>query len=583
MSTSPPPAAHEVAPLDELRDEGHRVVRADGRAILVVHHEGEVFAVDNRCPHMGFPLARGTIDDGVLTCHWHHARFALSCGDTFDPWADDVPSYPVSVVDGVVYVDPHPREERPPERRWADRLEDGLERNFRLVVAKSVIGLLDAGVPPTDPVGTGVRFGVRYRADGWGPGLTILTAMANVLPDLSPEDRKRALYQGLVEVARDCDGEPPRFDQDAFADRDLSRGRLGEWLRDTVEVRDADGAERCLRTAIAAGFEDDALAELLLAAATDHRYLDGGHTIDFVNKACEALDHVGWDHAEAVLPALVTSLTDAERSEELSSWRQPVDLAGRLDEAFARLESLAEDGAGESWTEPDGFVETLLADDPDRVVGALEEAIAAGATPRQLARSVAMAAATRVARFSTANEFSDWNTVHHTFTYANAVHALSRRVSGADFAAYRAVFDGAVNVYLDRFLNSPPAPIPDRGDTDAAVDDLLDALDDTMDREGGVDEAGRLAAGVLDAGGDASTLKARLSAALVREDAGFHTFQALEAGFAQADRREGDDRRTCLVAVARYLAAHAPTRREREQTYTIAARLHRGETIHGEE
>jgi nitrite reductase/ring-hydroxylating ferredoxin subunit len=586
MSTSPPSGAHEVGPLADLREEGHRVVRVDGRAILVVHHDDEVFAVDNRCPHMGFPLARGTVDDGVLTCHWHHARFALSCGDTFDPWADDVPSYPVSVVDGVVYVDPHPERDRPPEERWADRLDDGLERNLRLVIAKSVIGLLDAGVEPTEPVETGVLFGARYRADGWGPGLTILAAMANVLPDLAPEDRKRALYQGLVEVASDCAGEPPRFEQDAFEDRSLSRERLRTWLRDTVEVRDSDGTERCLRTAIAAGYPPQEIAGLLLTAATDHRYLDGGHTIDFVNKACEALDHVGWEHADAVLPALVTSLTDATRSEELSSWRQPVDLAARLDETFDRLDDLTSEGAGKAWEEPDGFVETLLADDHERVVVALEDAIAAGATPRQVAGAVAMAAATRVARFSTANEFSDWNTVHHTFTYANAVHALAERVSEAgrvvDEAVYRAVFDGAVNVYLDRFLNSPPAPIPDRGDPDADVDALLDALDDTMDREGGVDEAGRLAAAVIDAGGDPEVVKERLGAALVREDAGFHTFQALEAGFAEADQREGREARTCLVAVARYLAAHAPTRREREQTVTIAARLHRGETIHGE-
>jgi nitrite reductase/ring-hydroxylating ferredoxin subunit len=586
MSTSPPAHAHEVGPLDELRDEGHRVVRVDGRAILVVHHEDEVRAVDNRCPHMGFPLARGTVDDGVLTCHWHHARFALSCGDTFDPWADDVPSYPTEVVDGVVYVDPRPSDERSPEVRWAERLDDGLERNLRLVVAKSVIGLLDADVSPTEPVRTGVRFGVRYRAGGWGPGLTILSAMANVLPDLAVEDRKRALYQGLVEVAGDCAGEPPRFDQDPFDDHDVSRDRLAGWLRDTVEVRDADGTERCLRTAIAAGYAPDDVAGLLLVAATDHRYLDGGHTMDFVNKACEALDQVGWEHADEVLPALVTSLTDATRSEELSSWRQPVDLAARLDETFDHLDRLTDEGRGATWTEPDDFVETLLTDDPDRVVGALEEAIAAGATPTQLARSVALAAATRVAQFSTANEFSDWNTVHHTFTYANAVHALARRVSDVDGAVsravYRAVFDGAVNVYLDRFLNSPPARIPDRRDESADVDALLDALDDTMDREGGVDEAGRLAAHVLDAGGDVATLKRRLGAALVREDAGFHTFQALEAGFAQADRREDEGRRTCLVAVARYLAAHAPTRREREQTFTIASRLHRGEAIHEE-
>jgi nitrite reductase/ring-hydroxylating ferredoxin subunit len=285
MSTSPPPDAHEVGPLAELREEGHHVVRVDGRAILVLHHEGEVFAVDNRCPHMGFPLARGTVDDGVLTCHWHHARFALSCGDTFDPWADDVPSYPVSVVEGTVYVDPHPQEDRPPAERWAERLDDGLERNLRLVVAKSVIGLLDAGVPPAEPVRRGVRFGSRYRADGWGPGLTILTALANVLPDVAAQDRKRALYQGLVEVASDCAGEPPRFDQDAFEDRTIPLDRLTTWLRDTVEVRDADGTERCLRTAVAADYGDADLAGLLLAAATDHRYLDGGHTLDFVNEA----------------------------------------------------------------------------------------------------------------------------------------------------------------------------------------------------------------------------------------------------------------------------------------------------------
>jgi nitrite reductase/ring-hydroxylating ferredoxin subunit len=583
MSTTPPDA-HEVGPLDELRETGHAVVRVDGRAILVVSHDDEVFAVDNRCPHMGFPLARGTVDDGVLTCHWHHARFALSCGDTFDPWADDVPSYPVTVDDGVVYVDPHPQEERPPPERWAARLDDGLERNLRLVVDKSVIGLLDAGVPPTEPLRTGVRFGTRYRADGWGPGLTILTAMGNVLPDLTPEDRMRALSQGLVQIASDCAGEPPRFEQDAFDDHDLSTRRLSHWLRDTVEVRDSDGAERCLRTAIETGYDDATLAGLLLRAATDHRYLDGGHTLDFVNKACEALDHVGWDHADAVLPSLVTSLTEATRSEELSSWRQPVDLAARLDEVFDRLDDLRTAGTDEEWTAPADFVETLLADDHEQVLGGLEDAVASGATPTQLADAVAMAAATRVAQFSTANEFSDWNTVHHTFTYANAVHALTERVSerAADFdrAGYKAVFDGAVNVYLDRFLNSPPAALPPSGDADADADALLDALDETMDREGCVDEAGRLVAHALDAGADAGAVMRRLGAALVREDAGFHTFQALEAGFAQVDRRADSERRTCLVAVARYLAAHAPTRREREQTFTIAARLHRGETIH---
>ncbi|EJN59352.1 Rieske (2Fe-2S) protein [Halogranum rubrum] len=571
----------EAVPLSDLRAEGRKLVTLDGAHVALFYHEGEVRAVDNRCPHMGFPLTEGSVDDGILTCHWHHARFELSCGDTFDPWADDVQAYPVEVDDenDTVYVDPNPDPDEPPAERWATRLERGLEQNLRLVTAKAAIGLVDADVDPAEQVKTGVLFGTRYREGGWSSGLTILTLLANVLPDLRDEDRKRALYQGNVHVAMDCANQPPKFDQTAFDARDLSPVRLESWFRDTIEVRDPDGAERCLRTAVAEGCSQSELAGMLVAAATDHRYLDSGHTMDFVNKACEALDIVGWEHAEHVLPSLVEGLATAERAEERSSWRQPVDLAARLDETFERLDELVESGAGSTWQTPANFTETLHSDDPEVVVGALEEAIEEGATVEELAAAVAFAAGKRVAQFATANEFSDWNTVHHTFTYANAVHQLSQRTESKEL--YRGVFDAAVNVYLDRFLNTPPAPIPDEGDADANPEELLESLLETFDTEGRVNEAGRLAAHYLDAGGDPARLRQRLGEGLLREDAGFHTYQALEAGFAQYDEREDrEERRTLLVAVARYLAAHFPTRREREQTFTIAARLQRGEKIH---
>ena len=51
---------------------------AAGTPSLFFHHDGEVHAVDNRCPHMGLPLDRGSVKDDILTCHWHHARFDLS-------------------------------------------------------------------------------------------------------------------------------------------------------------------------------------------------------------------------------------------------------------------------------------------------------------------------------------------------------------------------------------------------------------------------------------------------------------------------------------------------------------------------
>ena len=57
----------------------------------------------------------------------------------------------------------------------------------------------------------GVEFGTTYRDAGWGAGLTVLVAMANVLPSLDPHDRPRALVHGLAFVSRDTRGRPPSF------------------------------------------------------------------------------------------------------------------------------------------------------------------------------------------------------------------------------------------------------------------------------------------------------------------------------------------------------------------------------------
>ncbi len=88
--------------LKELRDRHRVVVSTPGGAVLVVAEGEDVVALDNRCPHMGFPLHRGSIEDGILTCHWHHARFDLRSGSTFDLWADDVPLREVRIVEGEI-------------------------------------------------------------------------------------------------------------------------------------------------------------------------------------------------------------------------------------------------------------------------------------------------------------------------------------------------------------------------------------------------------------------------------------------------------------------------------------------------
>ena len=94
-----------VGEIADLQAKKVIVVQGADRPIAVFAHGDAISAVDNRCPHLGFPLHRGTVEDGILTCHWHHARFDLASGCTFDLWADDVPRYEVVVRDGRVYVD----------------------------------------------------------------------------------------------------------------------------------------------------------------------------------------------------------------------------------------------------------------------------------------------------------------------------------------------------------------------------------------------------------------------------------------------------------------------------------------------
>jgi len=53
--------------LEELKAKGRLVVHGPHRPILVVHDKDRVFALDNRCPHMGFPLAVPSIC-GQTTC-----------------------------------------------------------------------------------------------------------------------------------------------------------------------------------------------------------------------------------------------------------------------------------------------------------------------------------------------------------------------------------------------------------------------------------------------------------------------------------------------------------------------------------
>ena len=575
--------------LDQLRADGKLVTKAGSHPVCVFWSEGKACAVDDRCPHMGFPLHRGTVEEGLLTCHWHHARFDLATGGTLDPFADDVRSFPVEVEGDDVYVVVEAPDGR--VEQLQRRLAEGLEQGLSLVMSKAVMGLLDAGAAPADIVRVGVEFGTANRQQGWGSGLTVLTAMANLLPWLDPEDHPLALVHGLAFVARDTRNRPPRFPLTPLGHTDgdhLPPERLMSWYRRFIETRSGDAAERVLVTALENGQDP---APMMFAAATDHVFLDGGHTVDFTNKAFEVVEHLGPESAATVLPTMVDQTAGASRSEEGGRWRHPHDLAALVLRANGRLAAAAAGApvAGAGLAEPDGVAALawqLLEDDPLAVVDAVCGAHQAGATPEQLGRALALAAALRITRFHTQNDFGDWDVVHHGFTAANGLHQALVRNPTPELL--RGVVHGALRVYLDRFLNVPAARLPQVGDD---VDraglrglNALEGLQACWDEQGGVDRAGAIAYGWIRGGRDPKPLVAALGRALLAEDAEFHWFQIVEAAVRQfAVWPAGSEESALILAgAARFLAAHTPTRRELAHVVRIAARLRRGEELFAE-
>ena len=110
----------KVLPQEELPDGGRRVVEANGRPILLLSLKGELYAVDNVCPHMGASLADGQVtDDGTIVCPRHHSAFDLRTGEVkeWSPWPPGVgrvlgsvsrekalPVYSTRIDEGSIWV-----------------------------------------------------------------------------------------------------------------------------------------------------------------------------------------------------------------------------------------------------------------------------------------------------------------------------------------------------------------------------------------------------------------------------------------------------------------------------------------------
>ena len=340
--------------VDELREAGMTVVPV-GRTPVLVLWDGEAFrALDNRCPHMGFPLhTRRRARTACSTATGTTRASTSPAAQTLDPWADDVDCVPASSIRGRTASSSIPaRPERDARAHGLERLA-ARPRGQRLTLVMFEGGrwsCFDAERRPArgDRPRGGAHFGAaRARATAGSSGLSILSAMANVRGrPWTPVDRPRAARPlpaayDRVATAADQSTAPPA----ARASKGLgARPRRPSG----VVPRDGRGARRGRRRARPREpIVDEHGAEARRStrcspSCTDHRYADVGHTLDFAVKCvpssprvwrrraraspCRASSSRRWSHSSCgmqrhggdvgVAPARSTSLAIDRRGPE---------------------------------------------------------------------------------------------------------------------------------------------------------------------------------------------------------------------------------------------------------------------------
>ncbi len=95
----------EIGRIEQIPRRGARCVNTPAGKIAVFRTaEDQVHALENRCPHKRGPLSEGIVHGGSVTCPLHNWVFDLATGEAQGADEGRVRTFPVSVVDGRIFM-----------------------------------------------------------------------------------------------------------------------------------------------------------------------------------------------------------------------------------------------------------------------------------------------------------------------------------------------------------------------------------------------------------------------------------------------------------------------------------------------
>ena len=484
-----------------LGQTGRKVLRRDGRQILLLAAGERVFAIANRCPHEGYPLSEGTLGPGcVLTCNWHNWKFDLASGTALYG-RDPVRTYPTEIRDGQIFIDLSD----PPAQAQRERAMQGLSAaiadNDRQRMARETARLTRAGFDAREAV----VHGFDIRNQRLENGMTHAHAAAAdwlALADRADTAEKKlaAFLEPLGHIAWDTEG----ANEFPYADGILTWNAAA--FLAAMEAEDEPSAIGCVRGALADGLTYSQLRPVFAEAALAH-YADFGHCAIYVFKAGQLIERLGAASAEPVLLSLTRMLARATREERLPEFR-----------GYAR--ALAEwDDGGTDAPRSEKFV-------GQSIDGSMRQTLSCSrSNPRDLYDALLGAAAFNLLHFDAGFDCASTNTIAdnigwldftHALTFANACrHICENRPDLWPRAALQmALFVGRNRKYVEsgqergdwhvddceRFVSSQQAALYDHGVVEPIIAchrlKVLFALEDELRAMPDAPWAGVMCAGV---------------------------------------------------------------------------------------
>jgi nitrite reductase/ring-hydroxylating ferredoxin subunit len=313
---------HRAIALATLRAKGRGVVKIANRRLAFFLRGETILACNNRCPHEGYPLVEGTLDDFcVLTCNWHNWKFDLTTGETLIG-GDRLRRYPVRVDgdDVMVEIVDAPAAER--QERALANLAEAMDEHDYERIARELARHGKAGGDPREAL----RRAIRASHDRFEYGMShayAATARWLELADnvaATSDDALICFVESLGHIAWDSLREPAY----PFATGTEIWDRAA--FLAAIEKQDEAAALRRLRGALASDVTADELERVFAQAALAH-YQDYGHSLIYVRHGFDLLARLGSSIAEPLLAALLRSLVAAYREDLLPEFR---DYSGAL-------------------------------------------------------------------------------------------------------------------------------------------------------------------------------------------------------------------------------------------------------------